>query len=124
MSTVTVLWIPGRFDGLNEMINQARSNRYVAAKAKKEQTQRVEWFAKMAKVPKYEKAFISFRWMEPNMKRDPDNVVAARKFILDGLVEQGVLPNDGWKQVLGFRDDWAVNDEPGVLVQLDGELLK
>ena len=38
-------------------------------------------------LPKYEQVSITITWYEPNEKRDPDNVMAGQKFILDGLVK-------------------------------------
>lgn len=52
---------------------------------------------------------IEFTWYEPNKRRDPDNVVFAKKFILDGLVRAGILENDGWRIVTEFSDKWIVS---------------
>ncbi len=42
--------------------------------------------------------------VEQTLKRDPSNVCsAAIKFIEDGLVKVGAIPNDGWKNILGIR---------------------
>ena len=42
--------------------------------------------------------------VEETLKRDPSNICsAAIKFIEDGLVEAGVVPNDSWGNVLGIR---------------------
>ena len=42
---------------------------------------------------------IEFEWFEPNAKRDPDNIIAGQKFILDALVGRGFLPNDSQKEI-------------------------
>ena len=34
---------------------------------------------------------------------------AGRKFVQDALVRCKVLQNDGWKEIIGFSDDWAVD---------------
>ena len=52
---------------------------------------------------------IHYRWIEPNRRRDKDNVAFAKKFIQDSLVHAGVLVNDGWNQIEGFTDDFAVD---------------
>lgn len=54
---------------------------------------------------------IVFTWHEPNRKRDKDNIAFAKKFIFDALVEIGVIPNDGWKNVDSFSDDFSVDNE-------------
>lgn len=45
---------------------------------------------------------LEIKWYEKNKRRDPDNVFSAIKYILDSLVEVGVFPNDGQKQVEGI----------------------
>jgi Holliday junction resolvase RusA-like endonuclease len=93
------LTIPARLPGLNEMMDAARSNRYESAAMKKENTQLVAWCAKAARLPRMERVDLIFTWYEPHRQRDKDNIMAGQKFVLDGLVEAGVLKNDGWKQV-------------------------
>jgi hypothetical protein len=66
----------------------------------------------------------AFEWHEPNRHRDKDNVRGGAKFILDGFVKAGLLPNDTPAHVSGFAGDWYVYpDEPnyrgeGVLVDI------
>lgn len=51
------------------------------------------------------------------MRRDPDNIAAAVKFIWDGLVEAGVIPNDGWKENGGWSNHFEVDkDNPRIEV--------
>lgn len=68
------------------------------------------------------RVWIDYVWIEPNKKRDPDNVCAGgRKLILDGLVHAGVLPGDGWKHIAGHTDSFVVvakGERSGVLVIL------
>lgn len=57
--------------------------------------------------------------VEENLKRDPSNICAsAIKFIEDGIVEAGVMPNDGWNNVLGIRVHWVhrKGHRPGIYV--------
>lgn len=42
-----------------------------------------------------DKVKIVFRWIEPNRRRDKDNISFAKKFILDSLQEVGIIKNDG-----------------------------
>lgn len=61
---------------------------------------------------KVESAYFGYVVVEANMKRDPSNVCsAAIKFVEDGLVKAGVMPNDGWKNVRGIRS--VVIHRPG-----------
>ena len=65
---------------------------------------------------------LKFTWIEPNRRRDPDNVAAGgRKFILDSLVREGILQGDGWRHVDGWEDRFEVQKEnPGVYVIIEG----
>jgi hypothetical protein len=59
-------------------------------------------------------AHIAFRIFEVDRRRDPDNVCAGTaKFVLDGLVKCGVLPNDGWGGVLSLQFEWSRNPNKG-----------
>lgn len=87
--------IEGRLPGLNEMIDAAKKGKgkyQPYSIMKQTYTEMVAWLAKM--LPKYEQVSITITWYEPNEKRDPDNVQAGCKFILDGLVKAGTIPND------------------------------
>ena len=48
---------------------------------------------------------LNFIWYEKTKRRDPDNVASAKKFILDALQKQGILPNDSRKYIYGFSDE-------------------
>jgi Holliday junction resolvase RusA-like endonuclease len=57
----------------------------------------------------------SFRWFAKDARTDPDNIAFARKFLMDGIVQAGVLPDDDWSHVAAFTDDFAVDaDDPRV----------
>ncbi|WP_302419996.1 hypothetical protein [uncultured Megasphaera sp.] len=56
-----------------------------------------------------DKAKIVFRWIEPNRRRDKDNVAFAKKFILDSLQEVGIIKNDGWDEIISFRDEFYID---------------
>ena len=56
--------------------------------------------------------FMEYLWVEPNRRRDLDNISSfGRKVIQDALVDTGVLKNDGWKHVVGFSDKFDVDKE-------------
>ena len=55
---------------------------------------------------------IYYTFYEKNRKRDLDNISAfAHKVIQDGLVQCGLLANDGWKNIVGYSDDFYVDKE-------------
>lgn len=113
--------MPGKFPGLNELLAAAKMRRgRVYAAIKRRWTHQVAEAARAQRIPQYERARFAFLWREGSRRRDPDNVAAGgRKLILDGLVEAGVLPNDGWGNVVGWTDAWEVCRTPGVLVTIE-----
>lgn len=125
-SGVQSLVIPGRLPGLNEVINAAklRKGKWSAYyEMKKNYTEYVYQMARKAKLtPIPEPVFIEFRWREIDRKRDLDNIAAAKKFVIDGLVAAGVLRQDGWKHLAGFSDTFQVAEDAGVDVVLRPKL--
>jgi len=104
--------IQGRLAGANEVISAMNAHRYAGSTLKKKETVRCAMAAIAGSVPRFKKPVIlHFRWIEPNHKRDLDNIRYGAKFILDGLRECGKLPNDGWGWVTGMSDEWAVDKE-------------
>ena len=115
------LTIKGKLSGLNDYIDACRTNRYKGAELKSREQNYCMWHI-MAQLPKEIKSpvRIMFRWGEPNMKRDLDNICFAKKYILDALVQSGRLKNDGWRDVQGFVDDFFVDKEnPRIEVEIE-----
>lgn len=105
--------IPGEMPGMNEIIKAAKSHYGQYSKMKKTNTELVTWVAK--KVPKKERVFLDITWYCKNKRRDPDNVASAVKFIWDGLVEAGVIKNDGWSENGGWSNKFEVDkDNPRI----------
>lgn len=110
--------IQGRLPSLNEYTNAERRNRFAGANMKKNAqngiiVQTIHNIPKNVKTP----IWLDFYWIEPNKKRDKDNIAFAKKFILDALVEMGVIKDDGWDYVTGFQDHYGVDkDNPRIEV--------
>ncbi len=103
-----IIEIPGRLPGLNEIIDAAKLSPYIYSKMKDRYTNIIAWTAKM--MPKFEgKVDIKIKWIEPNGNRDPDNVAAGKKFILDGLVKSGIIKNDSSKYINSTYDIYEVD---------------
>lgn len=119
-------WVPGKVPSLNELLDakvpkrsmgvrsiimgkvQGKSNSrhqgYVEYNTIKQEWKRRTVRALGNPFVRVESAHFAYLVVEESMKRDPSNICsAAIKFIEDGLVEAGVIPNDGWKQVRGIR---------------------
>lgn len=106
--------ISGTLPGLNEYINASRKNKYESARMKREVENRIIH----AMQSKYKGGIklkppvrITYLWCEPNRRRDKDNVAFAKKFVQDALVKSGALPDDGWKYIAGWVDEFAVSAE-------------
>jgi len=111
--------IEGRLPGLNEMIEAAKSHFGAYASMKQTYTDMVAWLAKKLPKYKYEQVNIIITWYEPNEKRDPDNIMAGQKFILDALVHAGVIPNDSQKYIAGIVHRFRVDKRrPRVEVEI------
>jgi len=107
------LTIPGLLPGLNEYIaaERGRQGKYMAAAMKKQAEHAIGYAIKtqLHGVRFTGPVVIRYTWVEPNRKRDKDNIAFAKKFIQDSLVRMGVLQNDGWKQIEHFTDSFAVD---------------
>ena len=121
MYTVRII-IDGRLSGLNEYTRECRRNRYAGAKLKKENEQKVFlgiMRSTLAKSRITKPVYITYKWYEPNKKRDLDNIAFAKKFVQDALVANGILENDGWANIVGFCDEFYVDKEnPRVEVEI------
>lgn len=108
--------IPFRLPGLNEYIEACKGNKYHAA-AIKRYTERDIALCVKGRVT--EPVHVTFVWLEPNYRRDKDNVCFAKKFILDALQKKGVLPNDNNRWITGFTDEFVYGEGEGVIVTLE-----
>lgn len=64
---------------------------------------------------------IKYHFYEPNKRRDKDNVAAfAMKVIQDALVKEGVIKNDGWRNIESFECLFDVDkNNPRIEVTLE-----
>ena len=62
---------------------------------------------------------LEITWIEPNNKRDGDNISFATKFIQDALVEMGVFPDDNRKFINGLKHEFMTNQrDPRIIVEI------
>jgi len=115
------LIIPGRLPGLNEYIDACRSSKYDGNKLKSGTESIIILCAKSQlrdfrfSVP----VVMHYTWVEPNRRRDKDNIAFARKFVQDALVKAKALRNDGWNEIDNFTDAFAVDAKrPRVEVEI------
>lgn len=112
------VFIPTRLPSLNEYINAERTNRFIAAKMKKEFTELVAFHCSKLK-PYSEPVWVSCTWHEPNQRRDLDNVYFGVKFLLDGIVKAGAIPDDSQKWVRAINNDIEIVDKKKVGVRIE-----
>lgn len=108
---MVTLIIDGQLPNLNDYTLACRGYKLAGAKMKKnaEWTISVYIRRQLKDVAFKNPVRLSFRWYEPNKRRDLDNVCFAKKFILDALVSSGTIVADGWKGVVGFTDEFFID---------------
>ena len=118
MSKYHKIFIPHRFPCRNQQEAAARSNRFAAASMKKKYTEIARvYFAKYG-VQNIGLSEFTFTWIEPNRKKDPDNISGGVKFIFDGMQKAGFLKNDGWKNVAKISHKFLTSSRIGVFVDV------
>lgn len=106
--------IQGKLDGMNKYTEANRSNPYKGSRMKRDNQQVVMWAIKqqLKDLQIKEPVRIHYRFYEPNKRRDLDNISSfAHKVIQDALVKCGVLQNDGWKEIVGYTDQFYQDKE-------------
>ena len=112
-----------KLPSLNEYINACRRNPFVGASFKKKVEKTISKYINIylsrgiLKILD-EPIIIFFTWSESTKRRDGDNIVSAKKFILDAMQSCNIISNDNRKIVKGFRDDIIDGDEDYVLVEI------
>lgn len=112
--------IEGRLPGMNDIIGVASRNRYASGTLKKKSTELCATYALQIK-PIKNPIKITCEWIEPNEKRDLDNISAGIKYILDGLVMSGRLQNDTRRWVRGITHLFPPADKanPRIIISLE-----
>jgi len=111
------IWIPFPLPGLNEIIGEARKNRFASAKQKKTYTDSLVLICSQLK-PCLAANF-EFIWVCKDKRKDPDNLTAGQKYFFDALVKAKIFKNDGWKEVKSIKHRFEIGDRPGVLVFIE-----
>ena len=105
---------------LNEYINAERTNRYMAAHIKKMTEQRLVFYIQSQTRERFqEPVFIKYKWIRKDARHDKDNIAFAKKFVQDALVKAGVIPNDGWKNIVGFSDEFEIGKTDELWVEIE-----
>ena len=121
---MVTLVIDGQLPNLNDYTSACRTHRQAGAKMKKDAERIITAYImqQLKGISFKNPVRLSFRWYEPNKRRDLDNVCFAKKFILDALVSNGIIIADGWKGVVGFTDQFFIDkDNPRIEVDIKEE---
>lgn len=117
--------LDGQLPDLNEWRDELHKSPHAGNRVTRDNVRRVAKAAMAQLLPRFERrADFYFLWTEPNRRRDPDNIQATGvKFILDGLVRAGVLPDDGPRYVGRIFHEEVVYDpmNVGVAVYITDE---
>ena len=115
--------IKQKLPSLNDTLRYNRTNAYVGARFKKEIEEVIGWSIRQALTSKtlhrVEKpVIVKIEWHEKTIKRDADNIQSSVKFILDALVNKGVLIDDSRKYVKQIHHEIVDDRENYVIVEL------
>jgi hypothetical protein len=126
VSRIDEFFVPGQFPNLNRIIALRASTYRGAYSAEKRKWEKTVAACAHGIEPWTVPAFIHFDMREPNRRADPDGRAGGTmKFCCDGLVNCGILKDDGWKYIAGLSFVWSVDkDNPGVYVTLSEERIK
>lgn len=114
------LTIQGELTALNKYIGALNRNRFMGAKLKRDETERVATECMVAGLEAcLEPVTLHFHWYMKNDRKDLDNIAFAKKFILDGMVQAGLLYDDSHKWVRGFTDSFEIDkSNPRVEIEI------
>src|SRR5436189_279284 len=112
--------IPGTLPGTNEITRADRSHWGRGGALRKKTTRMVgEWIVAglcgSFDVP----VALRITWVEPNARRDIDNVSAGTKFILDALVQTRRIPDDSRKWVREITHEFPNPDPENPRIEIE-----
>lgn len=113
--------IRGTMPGLNDLIDAERRNRYAGAQLKKQWEAVVIRAARSLGKTRFDRpVYMVYHWYAADRRRDKDNISSfGRKVIQDALVKAHILKNDGWNDIIGFKDRFEVDPKnPRIVVEI------
>lgn len=110
LSPVNEFMITGRLPSLNDYTRANRAHWSKGAEYKRNVEADIIWQIRAARNkgtlrPVNKKIVLHIQWHESDQRRDVDNIVSAKKFILDAMQKAGIIPNDSRKYVAGVYDE-------------------
>lgn len=90
-------------------------NHWVKAKAVREWREAARWAIRAARIPACGQVRAGLHYIPKDARRrDPDNLVASFKPVVDALVDEGVVPDDTQAYV---ERDWPLIYDPDTRIQ-------
>ena len=116
--------IPDRLPGMNEIINENRRGWQSGARLKKDTDRFIRFCIRNAVNrgelwPVRGQVDIHIEWQEKLGLRDPDNVFAGVKFILDAMVAEKIIKGDTYKYVSGISNQYIKGEKDQVIVTIN-----
>ena len=125
MTREICFFVPVKFPSMNELVAKSRSNPYAGSAQKRHYSGLAESYARHAADETGWEApdgpvEVRLTWVESDHRRDQDNITSAQKFLLDGLVEAGVIRDDSQRYVPQPSVNRIATDKdnPGVWVHI------
>ena len=121
---VNYFTIEQKLPSLNEVIGSNRANRMMGAKLKRQVQNDILTYIRLSclngdLVPQKKRCTVSITWHEKTMRRDVDNIQSAQKFVLDAMVEGGILEDDSRRYVAQIYHHIVDDDRDFVEVYLN-----
>lgn len=117
------LTIPGRFPSMNQFIEANRTHKQKGNQMKQTAQNEISFYIldqfKRLRINK--PIYIKYRFYEPNKKRDLDNISSFfHKVFQDALVGCRIIMNDSWYYIVGFSDEFYVdNKNPRIEIEIE-----
>ena len=111
----------GKFPNLNDYVKANRSGyRAGASMIESSENKIIDQLYAQLKKPLRFPIRINYLFIEPDMRRDKDNIAGFfHKVFQDSLVKAGFLPDDSWKFIDNWYDDFAVDtQDPRIEVRI------
>jgi len=89
---------------LNKYINSNRKNKYAGNNQKQSLTRLYRLQLQNEGRIELKNSKIVMIWKLKDKRMDPDNVAFNKKFVLDGMVNSGLIEDDRHKHIGGFED--------------------
>lgn len=112
--------IKEKLPSLNEYVDACRAGKRKGAQFKRDIEEIIWAYIKTSKTvsPVTNPVEVHFEWHEADRKRDVDNIISAKKYILDAMQVCGIIKNDSRRYVTQCFDKVYDDDKYYVVVTL------